>query len=136
MRKLYLVVFLLGLICAYGLGVSISSVGAQPPWTVRLAWTANTETDLAGYHLFHTSVQGVYDLQNPVDTPEASDVEAQTIVGDGFHCWVLTAFDFSNNESGISNEACITLPDDVPSYDLTPPGIPAGLMPIEVLPVL
>lgn len=131
MKKLVLVALFFGLITAYGFAIGQPLAEA---WTVNLGWDANTETDLAGYRLYHTNTQGVYDMSTPEDTLGATDVTTSTDVGDGFHCWVLTAFDLSDNESVPSNEICMTLPDDAPTYDNTPPLMPGSFMPLEVLP--
>lgn len=126
MKRISLFVVLLSL-CFMVMGTSQAYA-----WTVKLAWNANTESDLAGYKLYHTNTQGSYDMGNPEQILDANAVETTTIVPDGFHCWVLTAFDLSGNESGPSDEVCITLPDDAPVYDHAPPVKPDGFMPVEV----
>ena len=104
-------------------------------WTINLAWDANTEEDLAGYKLYYTNTQGVYDMESPAEIILKPATTTSMVVGDGFHCWVLTAYDLAGNESGPSaNEPCITLPDDAWMYDHTAPTTPKGFTPLEVLP--
>jgi len=98
-------------------------------WVVTLGWDANLETDLAGYRLYQTSTQGVYDYEFP-SYPDIAETETTTtaIVPDGQTCWTLTAFDLANNESGPSNEVCVMLPQD----DIYPPGQPSGLNILDI----
>ena len=76
--------------------------------SVSLSWTANTETDLAGYNLYRSaSLGGAYVKIN------TSLITALTYADGGLtngtpYYYVLRAVDTSNNESGDSNEASAT----------------------------
>ena len=85
------------------------------------SWDANTETDLAGYHLYRSDTSGVYTLGSGwiADIPagtETFDYE----VPEGTWYFVMTAYDTTGNESGSSNEVSQTT-------DTTPPDAPTGL---------
>lgn len=73
--------------------------------TAILSWTANTETDLAGYKLYQGTASGVYGT--PLDV---GNVVTRTLPGlaDGTYFWVLTAYDADGNESGFSLEVTKT----------------------------
>ncbi|MBW2108721.1 MAG: hypothetical protein JRI36_08665, partial [Deltaproteobacteria bacterium] len=87
---------------------------------VTLAWAPNREPDLAGYRVFARKSGEAYDFEQPAwegwltaDAPWKTPVEdpqnpACTIPVDDntTTCFVLRAFDESNNESEDSNEAC------------------------------
>lgn len=92
-------------------------------------WDANTESDLAGYHLYRSSVSGQYDIGHERDMTYLrgwiADIPAGTEtfdyeVPEGTWHFVLTAYDTAENESGASNEVSKTT-------DTTPPAPPTGL---------
>jgi len=113
------------------LGVLLCSGLAAFAWEIDLAWDANTEPDLAGYNLYYTTTQGIYNYtEPPVEVYIASDVSGMVVVPNGTHCWTLTASDLAGNESGPSNEVCISLPQD----DTTPPAAPVNLHILEIRP--
>ncbi len=88
-----------------------------PASAVTVIWDPNTESDLAGYTAYGSTVSGMYPstpigvIQGNVTSYQVCDVS----IGENF--FVLTAFDSSGNESGFSNEASITLPS------VTVPGV-------------
>jgi hypothetical protein len=97
---------------------SIGAPAQAATTTVTLAWDANTEPDLAGYRLYEASTcAGTFALLVSV-----GKVTQTTLLGvtDGSHCWRLTAFDASGNESGPSNTVALTL-------DTIPPSAPGNL---------
>jgi hypothetical protein len=112
--------------------------------SITFKWQKNTETDLAGYKMYRAATPDgqVVGLDTPVAIippnneiydhnliPDlASDKEALTIDGveDGTWYWILTAYDFSDNETGKSNEVSATL-------DSVPPAIPVILEIIAVV---
>lgn len=86
---------------------------------VSVSWNANTEADLAGYHLYQSTAAGAHvkgifsaDILKPATT--------YTIVGlqDGTYFWVLTAYDVVGNESVFSDEVSLKIDN--------PPAKPAG----------
>jgi hypothetical protein len=71
-----------------------------------LTWKANSETDLAGYKVYRSTVSGKYDqsnvialVQKNVTTYQATGLQSRTT-----YFFVVTAFDVAGNESGYSNE--------------------------------
>jgi len=104
-------------------------------WQIFLGWDGNTETDLAGYNLYESATPGGQDYSSPALTSfDATDTTAILILDDGTYCWTLTAFDVVGNESGASNEVCISLPNDAQNYDKTPPGAPGFFGVLEIVP--
>ena len=93
---------------------------------ITFEWTANTETDLAGYRLYQSSQPGVYVryIQNP-STPNLADevglvtttsIDVDMAMGEKRY-FTLSAFDTAGNESLLSNEVTFFLND-------TSPGVP------------
>ncbi len=99
-------------------------------WAIStFTWDANTEPDLAGYHLYRSDTSGVYTLElidgRWVGSGWIADIPAGTetfdyTVPEGTWYFVMTAYDTSDNESGPSNEVSQTT-------DTTPPDPPTGL---------
>jgi hypothetical protein len=80
---------------------------------IKLAWDANTETDLAGYNLYYgttartgtdpkTCTMCGYTTKVPLGKVTSYQVSGLTLGVNYF--FSLTAFDTSTNESGFSNE--------------------------------
>jgi fibronectin type 3 domain-containing protein len=72
-----------------------------------LTWEPNTETDLAGYHVYRFTTQAI---PTPLPTPIATVttpvfIDITGIEGTTYY-YVVTAFDNATpeNESGVSNE--------------------------------
>lgn len=119
---------ILGSIC--GIFLLVNSAFA---FTVRLAWDANTEPDLAGYRVYVSQESGVYDPNNFYEV--GLDGYAGFTIPDEFvdgvmHYFVVTAYDLADQESGYSNE--------VYSYggavDDPPPSSPSGCYVHSVIP--
>ncbi len=78
---------------------------------VDLAWTANTEPDLAGYDVYRGTSPGSHatkvnaSLVSPSPSPSYSD---STATNGTTYYYVVTAVDTSGNPSGDSNEASAT----------------------------
>lgn len=71
---------------------------------MRLFWRANAELDLAGYHVYRSTLSGSgYVRQNasPLTDTAWSD---SGLLPDTMYYYVITALDTSNNESGYSSE--------------------------------
>lgn len=89
---------------------------------ITLSWTANTETDLAGYKIYQSTVSGQYGA--PVMTVgkvTTQTLTLPTLTVDRTYFFTITAYDLASNESGKSAEVS-KLVAGVPA--LTSPGIP------------
>jgi len=86
---------------------------------VTIAWDANTESDLAGYHVYYKTgssgppysgtgaVEGNSPIQVPesdLDTPEDPEYTIHGLSDTETTYFVLAAYDTDGNESGYSNE--------------------------------
>jgi chitodextrinase len=87
--------------------------------SVNLTWDPNTETDLAGYRLYHGMDSGVYGT--PIDIGETTQFTPSNLAEGETYYYSVTAYDESGNESYLSQEVNIHVPDTVP------PSIPTGL---------
>ncbi|MCP9472969.1 MAG: hypothetical protein NNA30_09585 [Nitrospira sp.] len=110
-----------------------TAVGSVVLWSTvspaaTLTWNANTESDLAGYRVYQCTqlpcsrAAGTASLLANLGTVTSLDIGAPTTV----RHYVVTAYDFNNNESNESNVATYTPPSAPPS----PPVIgvsPTGL---------
>ncbi len=92
---------------------------------LTLAWSPNGELDLAGYRVFCCEQGQAYDYNDPAwegwidpdpDEPWKNEVNKDNpsctidLEGGVTYCFVVRAFDTSENESSNSNEACWTPP--------------------------
>jgi hypothetical protein len=122
-----LIAALVAILCCLGAGVASAA-------QVSLAWDANSESNLAGYHVYYNlgssgapyTGNGLDQGASPVDVPLASLDDAQNprvslsgLVA-GTYYITCTAYDSEGNESGYANEISYTvvvdeLPPDVPS---------------------
>ncbi len=84
---------------------------------VQLEWDANTESDLAGYRLYHRLSGEEYTDYINIIAPATTITRPYE---NGRHYWVLTAYDTVENESDYSNEATVYLQE----VDVTPPNAP------------
>ena len=126
MKKKFLV--LLG-VCLVSLLLMPVLVCAGTSW-IELAWDANSETDLAGYRVYQSTMSGQYErvVDNPSTPYLAGEVDAATtgivLTGlvDGTYYWVVTAFDTEGHESLYSNEVSETM-DTETNLPPAPPGM-------------
>lgn len=122
MKNVFMV-FIIGMLffCANAAGQESENVKH------KLGWTPNTETDLAGYKVYHGPTSRNYDAV--VDVGMATiDVENQEVVVEVVapsqnRYIAVTAYDTFGNESGYSDEVVI---DDVP------PSLPQGFRQISI----
>lgn len=82
------------------------TVSAAPPTTtgsVSLTWTANSESDLAGYKVYRATASGAYGA--PIASVSSSTTQyVSSGLAIGTYFFVVTAFDQSGNESSPSTE--------------------------------
>lgn len=87
-------------------------------------WQANTESDLAGYHLYRApgpcATPGPYALVNTYARTATTGVIANPAI-DGPHCHRLSAFDTASNESLFSITVEYT-------YNVVPPVAPRSFV--------
>ena len=84
-----------------------------------LSWNPNSESDLAGYKVYWGTSSGSYEWNTDVKNVTSYEVTG-LVEGDTYY-FVATAYDFSGNESGYSNEVSYDVPDT------TPPADPEGM---------
>jgi hypothetical protein len=89
--------------------------------SIQISWSANTETDLAGYKLYSGTASGVYG--DPVDVGNVTShaLTLSPAVGTTYY-FAVTAYDTSGNESGFSSEASVFIKDG------QPPAAPKGII--------
>ncbi|HMS83214.1 MAG TPA: fibronectin type III domain-containing protein [Nitrospira sp.] len=71
-----------------------------------LTWRANSETDLAGYKVYRSTIPGKYEQKDAIVMVKAN-ITTHQVTGLQFgktYYFVVTAFDIAGNESGYSNE--------------------------------
>ena len=107
MKRIFIIIMLLLLTPALALAVP----GIRPKTAV---WTANTETDLAGYYLYWGS-PGTFNDNDRVDVGNVTQCDLEGIPGPQI---TITAYDTSDNESDYA--------DPVP-LDGTAPSKPSSL---------
>ena len=95
--------------------LTVTIAGAE---SIKLIWDPNTETDLAGYKVYSSNVDGgpytlIQDVGNVTEL--VLDVTAKP---DGPIYYVATAYDLRGNESGYSNQAMYVVDHSAPQ----PPG--------------
>ena len=74
--------------------------------SATLTWKANTETDLAGYKVYRSTISGKYDQGNVIEMlrGNVTSYQAKDLQFGKTYFFVVTAFDIAGNESGYSNE--------------------------------
>ncbi|MFN3652451.1 MAG: fibronectin type III domain-containing protein [Armatimonadota bacterium] len=101
--------------------------GLTATWTgtvVQLTWNANTETDLAGYHV----ERGVNSTTafSPVATPVQPAYQDGSVLPASTYSYRVQAVDAAGNVSGSSSLVSVTIPGST-LLDTTPPAVPSGL---------
>ena len=95
----YFKTFILGLIVALLLSTTVFGLPGTKKW--KLTWTANTETDLAGYYLYWKSGTQAFDNARRVDVGKVVAYNLDTIPVN--NDLALTAYDTSSNEGDFSD---------------------------------
>jgi len=91
----------------------------------QCTWTANTETDLAGYYLYWRTASGSFSDTNRVQCAKTVTSQKLTGVVPTNTILALTAYDTAGNESAFS----ATVPF---AADGSAPGSPAGLAVVPI----
>lgn len=86
--------------------------------TVRLAWDANTESNLAGYQVYRSEESGIYG--SPIAQTAQILFTDSTVQRGKTYFYTVTALDTDGNESLKSSEVTAT----VPVIDALPPSLP------------
>ena len=99
-------------------------------WGATLTWTANSEPDLAGYRVYQCSQQpctrtsGTASLLATLGTGTSFNIGTPAVT----QYYIITAYDFANNESAESNLATFT-PTVAPPPVAPPPVAPPPVSP-------
>lgn len=99
MRKLIVAASLFLLIT--GCSTNSSPLFASPE-TATVSWNANTESDLSGYKIYHGLDSGLYNEN--IDVGNVTSYVVSGILSNRTTYFVVTAYDFSGNESPFSEE--------------------------------
>lgn len=81
---------------------------------IRLTWEAPSDTDLSGYNVYRSEASGE-GYEKIGDTSRTSFTDSDVVGGEQYY-YVVTAYDFSNNESGYSNEVSALAPSVIVLY--------------------
>lgn len=90
----------------------LSGVGVQPQYTVGLSWNASSSSDIAGYNIYralYVSSCGSYSKVNSALNPNTTYTDS-TIASGATYCYVTTAVNSGNQESGYSSPAQVSIP--------------------------
>lgn len=91
---------------------------------VRISWSPNSESDLAGYKVYYGTASGSY--SKVVNTGLSTYVDISGLSSGMTYYFAVTAYDTGNNESGYSQEAHALIPNQavVAPTDTDMDGIP------------
>ena len=104
--------------------VGILILSSSPAWSTTLAWNANSESDLAGYRVYHCSLLPCTRASGNASSLASLGLVTDFNIGTSLvtQYYFLTAYDSANNESRESNLATFT-----PAGSPPPPPAPSGL---------
>ena len=90
--------------------VGVLVLWSSTAWGATLTWTANKESDLAGYHVYHWSLQPCTRTSGKASLLVTLGKVASFTIGTPAvtQYYFITAYDFANHESGSSNVATFT----------------------------
>ena len=80
--------------------------------TATVSWDANTESDLSGYKIYYGTSSGSYD--DALDVGNKTSFSINNLGVGTTYFFAVTAYDFSGNESGFSDEVSFTPTQDTP----------------------
>ena len=108
-------------------GWAIYACAAEKPAT--LTWDPNTETDLAGYRIYQSTVSGQYGAPvATVGTVTQYTFTLPELVTEQRYYFTLTAYDLAQNESAKSNEVSRLITALPPLPPIPKPGTPVLLV--------
>jgi fibronectin type 3 domain-containing protein len=90
--------------------------------TIKIAWDANTEEDLAGYKVYYGTSTGNYGT--PIELGKVTEYDITGLNSNTVYYIALTAYDSVNNESEKSDELHVLLSP----ADIDAPPIPTNLI--------
>jgi len=109
-----------GVLALFFAGLLVSFEGDAPAADIKLAWSPNSEGDLAGYGIYYRKDAGgpPYDLFGYVALEELPDRDNPTFTVSGLqvgsnYYFAATAYDTAGNESTFSNSACASVGDRI-----------------------
>ena len=95
------------LFALFFIGWMVMSIQPAAAWTqVTLAWSSNTEPDLAGYRAFSRLEGGDYAYNDPTWEGTDTTCTIDTLEESSVYCFVVRAFDTEGYESADSEEVC------------------------------
>lgn len=86
------------------------NVTALVPNTATLTWSPNTESDLAGYKIYHSEISGNFTTQAPVVMGTATTYTWNNLTRGRTHYFAISAYDTSQNESPLSIQVSKFIP--------------------------
>lgn len=106
---------------------------SSPAWSATLTWTGNSESDLAGYRVYHCSQQPCTRTSGTASPLVVLGKVTSFNIGTPAvtQYYFITAYDFANHESGASNLATfipagtVLPPPSIGTVSLTVVGNPA-----------
>lgn len=117
---------------------SVLVLWSSPAWSATLLWNANTEPDLAGYRVYQcsqlpcTRASGNASLLVTLGTVTSFNIGAPAVT----QYYVITAYDFANNESIESSPAIFTPIVAPPPVEPPPVTLPPASPPPPVPPAI
>lgn len=84
---------------------------------VTLVWDANTEPDLAGYHLYYGTNPGLYTID--IDVGLATTTTVRSLTEGVVYYFAVTAYNTQGAESAFSNEVIFGMPPASPTPTAT-----------------
>lgn len=92
--------------------------------TIRISWSANSESDLDGYKVYYGIASGRYLSCRDVGNSTSADIGN---LGEGLtYYFAVTAYDMSGNESSYSREVSIVIPESTDSQSPANDGRSSG----------
>jgi hypothetical protein len=125
----------LGGLLLFSAGLLIGMGGNATAADVKLAWSPNSEGDLAGYGIYYRKDAGgpPFDLAGYIALEELPDRDNPTFTVSGLligskYYFAATAYDAAGNESTFSNSACASVGDQVELCDDAGSGSGGGVV--------